>query len=75
MQKREKELDNALAFELENNKYQAKQIEEISRIANASVVGSHIVKIIENELIANKNNALIHEKVLKEVKLLSLGLN
>ena len=30
--KREKELDNALAFELENNKYQAKQIEEISSI-------------------------------------------
>ena len=30
--KREKELDNALAFELENNKYQAKQIEEISQI-------------------------------------------
>ena len=52
-----------------------KQIKEISRIANASVVGSHIVKIIENELIANKNNALIHEKVLKEVKILSLGLN
>ena len=52
-----------------------KQIEEISRIANASVVGSHIVKIIENELIANKNNALIHEEVLKEVKILSLGLN
>ena len=52
-----------------------KQIKEISRIANASVVGSHIVKIIENELIANKNNALIHEEVLKEVKLLSLGLN
>ena len=52
-----------------------KQIKEISRIANASVVGSHIVKIIENELIVNKNNVLIQEKVLKEVKLLSLGLN
>jgi len=51
------------------------QIKEISRIANASVVGSHIVKIIENEFITNKNNAFNHEKVLNEVKMLSLGLN
>ena len=51
------------------------QIKEISRIANASVVGSHIVKIIENEFTTNKNNAFNHEKVLNEVKMLSLGLN
>ena len=51
-----------------------KQIEEISNVANAAVVGSHIVKIIENEYTNNKNVFNI-EKVLNEVKILSSGLN
>ena len=52
-----------------------KQIKEISNVANAAVVGSHIVKIIENEFSNNKTNLFNVEKVLKEVKTLSLGLN
>ena len=44
-------------------------------MANAAVVGSHIVKIIENEFSNNKTNLFNVEKVLKEVKTLSLGLN
>ena len=51
-----------------------KQIKEISNVANAAVVGSHIVKIIENEFSNNKTNLFNVEKVLKEVKTLSLGL-
>ena len=51
-----------------------KQIEEISNVANAAVVGSHIVKIIENEYSNNKTNLFNVEKVLNEVKILSLGL-
>ena len=51
-----------------------KQIKEISNVANA-VVGSHIVKIIENEFSNNKTNLFSVEKVLEEVKTLSLGLN
>ena len=45
-----------------------KQIKEISNVANAAVVGSHIVKIIENEFSNNKTNLFNVEKVLKEVK-------
>ena len=52
-----------------------KQIKEISNVANAAVVGSHIVKIIENEYINNKNNLFNVEKVLNEVRTLSSGLN
>ena len=52
-----------------------KQIKEISNVANASVVGSHIVKIIENECSNNKTNLFSVETVLKEVKTLSLGLS
>ena len=52
-----------------------KQIKEISNIANAAVVGSHIVKIIENEYTSNKNNLFNVEKVLNEVRTLSSGLN
>ena len=52
-----------------------KQIKEISNVANAAVVGSHIVKIIENEFSNNKTKLFNVEKVLKEVKTLSLGLN
>ena len=52
-----------------------KQIKEISNVANAAVVGSHIVKIIENEFSNNKTNLFNVEKVLKEVRTLSLGLN
>jgi len=52
-----------------------KQIKEISKVANAAVVGSHIVKIIENEYTNNKNNLFNLEKVLNEVKTLSSGLN
>ena len=52
-----------------------KQIKEISHVANAAVVGSHIVKIIENEFSINKTNLFNIDKVLKEVKTLSLGLN
>ena len=51
-----------------------KQIREISNVANAAVVGSHIVKIIENEYSNNKTNLFNVEKVLNEVKILSLGL-
>ena len=51
-----------------------KQIKEISNVANAVVVG-HIVKIIENEYTNNKNNLFNVEKVLNEVRTLSLGLN
>ena len=50
-------------------------LKEISKVANAAVVGSHIVKIIENEYTNNKNNLFNVEKVLKEVKTHSLGLN
>ena len=49
-----------------------KQIKEISSVANAAVVGSHIIKIIENEY---KNNLFNVEKVLNEVRKLSSGLN
>ncbi len=49
-----------------------KQIKEISSVANAAVVGSHIIKIIENEY---KNNLFNVEKVLNEVRKLSTGLN
>ena len=52
-----------------------KQIKELSNVENAAVVGSHIVKIIENEFSNNKTNLFNVEKVLKEVKTLSLGLN
>ena len=44
-------------------------------MANAAVVGSHIVKIIENEYTNNKNNLFNVEKVLNEVRTLSSGLN
>ena len=51
------------------------QVSKISRISNAVVVGSHIVKIIENE--CSKNN-INYDKVLEnintEVKKLSSGL-
>ena len=49
-----------------------KQIKEISHVANAAVVGSHIIKIIENDY---KNNLFNVEKVLNEVRKLSTGLN
>ena len=52
-----------------------KQIKEISNVANAAVVGSHIVKIIENEYTNNKNNLFNVEKVFNEVRTLSSGLN
>ena len=52
-----------------------KQIEEISNVANAAVVGSHIVKIIENEYTNNKSDLFNVEKVLNEVRTLSSGLN
>ena len=52
-----------------------KQIKEISNVANAAVVGSHIVKIIENEFSSHKTNIFNVGKVLNEVKTLSLGLN
>ena len=52
-----------------------KQIKEISNVANAAVVGSHIVKIIENEYTNNKNKLFNVEKVLNEVRTLSSGLN
>ena len=52
-----------------------KQIKEISNVANAAVVGSHIVKIIENEYSNNKTNLFNVEKVLNAVKKLSIGLN
>ena len=52
-----------------------KQIKEISNVANAAVIGSHIVKIIENENKNNKNNLFNVEKVLNEVRTLSSGLN
>ena len=40
-----------------------------------AVVGSHIVKIIENEYKNNKNDLFNVEKVLNEVRTLSSGLN
>ena len=40
------------------------QVSKISRISNAVVVGSHIVKIIENEYSKNNNN---YDKVLKDI--------
>ena len=52
-----------------------KIIKELSNVANAAVVGSHVVKIIENEFSNNKTNFFNVEKVLKEVRTLSLGLN
>ena len=52
------------------------QVSKISKISNAVVVGSHIVKIIENEYSKNHIN---YDKVLEdintEVKKLSSGLN
>ena len=40
------------------------QVSKISRISNAVVVGSHIVKIIESEYSKNNNN---YDKVLKDI--------
>ncbi|MFL2814776.1 MAG: tryptophan synthase subunit alpha [Candidatus Puniceispirillales bacterium] len=40
------------------------QVSKISRVSNAVVVGSHIVKIIENEYSKNNNN---YDKVLKDI--------
>lgn len=52
------------------------QVSKVSKISNAVVVGSHIVKIIEDEC---SNNNINYDKILedikKEVSKLSSGLN
>ena len=52
------------------------QVSKISRISNAVVVGSHIVKIIEDEC---SNNNVNYDKILEDIKTevvkLSSGLN